>query len=162
MRRVECGQNPDDRAGIEAHMIDDSNKALLTFFIAERRKLERRRDEALEEGKKWFRRIKVAENAGQAELAEAARAKFDEARQAHAEHVHKLEVLAMEREVMLSTTPRTDPEYEAIKRRTLHAMEEFRKMGIEPQFARVEIDAVEAEAEDALARLRGRMEGGQG
>jgi molecular chaperone GrpE (heat shock protein) len=140
---------------------DASLKPLLTFFITQRRKLERERDAALDEGKKWFRRIKVAEQAGQPELAEAARAKFVEARQAHDEVARKLDVLAMERDVMLSTTPRVDAEYEAIRRRTIHAMEEFRKIGIDPQFAGLDVSAVEAEADEALVRLRGRMEGGE-
>ncbi len=132
-----------------------SDRALLAHWIKQEKEAERARDEALEEGSRWFRRARLARDAGDEELAARAREKVSEARQKHDEAIRRLNEAKSERDALRSG--RVHEVGDAELARSSQIKENFRELGIDPTEAEIDDVASEVAAGDALARLRARM-----
>lgn len=142
-------------------MGDPTLRSMLAYWIKQHKDAERERDEALADGKKWFRRAKLAAQKGEAAMADEARRRALEAKERHDKAKLRIEVIEMERDVLKSGQKAPDASFKEAMRRSQHAAEEFKKLGIDPGFAFVEDLGEEVETESALDRLRGRMQADQ-
>lgn len=114
-------------------------KALLAHWIAQHKTTSREREDAKEDLELWFKRAKLALDAGEVELARAAKDKATEARERYRKATAR--VIEIEEELTKVRSEQTIPNEEevaAAKARAQHAASEFQKLGIDPRFAALE------------------------
>ena len=111
-------------------------QAVLAHWLGQKKSTVREREEAKTELDKWFKRAKFALDAGEVELARAAKDRATEAREAYRKATARL--IEIETELEKVRAEKIVPgleEARAARARAEHAAGEFVKIGIEPKFA---------------------------
>lgn len=137
--------------------LDRSLQPLLAYWITQQKEAERARDKALADGKAWFRRAKLALDAGKPEMASEAKGHALDARDRYERARLRLEIIAAERDVLRSTRGTINEAADRARERRQHAMAEFQRLGIDPGFAIDVPDVVASSDDEVLLRLQERM-----
>lgn len=117
--------------------VDRSLRPLLAFWIREIKMQERAIERAREDGEKWFRRAKLALDAGKMDMASYAKEQAVEARDRFEKAKVKLAWAQSEKDLVRLESDRSNPVFEQAQKRAEHTLEEFRRIGIDPEFARL-------------------------
>lgn len=114
-------------------------KAMLAHWLAQQKSAAREREKAKDLLELWFKRAKLALDAGELELARAAKDKATEAREEYRKATARLVEVEQQLEAVRAekTLPNAE-ELEAARARALHTAGEFEKLGIDTRFAALE------------------------
>lgn len=118
--------------------LDESYRPLLAYWIRQQKDAERDLQRHRDDVQRWFKRAKLAADKGEIELAAIARDQFDQSRQAFQKAEARIMVIQHEREMVRQAAQTTTAMFRDASRRTNHALEEFAKLGIDPNFALLE------------------------
>lgn len=139
--------------------IDTSILPLLSYWVKEQKLAERDKEQALEDGKTWLRRARLAMQKGEEELASLASEQAFAARERFRKAEARLFVIEHEKELLKAGARDFSSVYREASRKVEHMKGEFEKLGIHLEFAALEfpVDRDLSERE-VLQRLRTRME----
>jgi hypothetical protein len=137
------------------------DRSLLAHWLKRQKQVMREKEEALEEGKMWFKRAKLAHDKGERELAQKAHERAAEAKRKHDKSLRELESIAMELETLRSSASDSTATDSGAAARAEQITENFERMGIDTDMAALENMAERADADQALSNLRNRL-GGEG
>jgi hypothetical protein len=137
------------------------DRSLLAHWLKRQKQVMREKEEALEEGKTWFKRAKLAHEKGERELAHKAHQRAADAKRKHDKALRELERIAMELETLRSSASDSPVSDSGAAARAEQITQNFERMGIDTDMAALESLAERADADQALSNLRNRL-GGQG
>ena len=136
-------------------MADPGAHAMMVYWVKQQKLLEQKRDKALEDGKVWFKRAKLAMNAGKMDMAAEAKQEAMNARMRYEMAVEMLADVQEEKRALQMDTWKPDT---AGLQRAHHLMDQFKELGIDPEMAQLEDAYKDVGATDALDALRARMQ----
>lgn len=135
------------------------DRSLLAHWLKQQKQEIRKKDEALETGKLWFGRARLAAKEGKQQLAQEAHKRASEAKQAHDKAVRQLESIAMELDTLRGSVTRTEPIDSGAAARAEQIQQNFSAIGIDSGEAELNELANRSGAERALGRLRQSLNG---
>ncbi len=134
-------------------MADRGLHALMVYWVKREKELQKARQKALDDGKTWFRRAKLALQKGRLDLAKEAKQRAEKAQFDFKEAERLLKEVESEK-IKLQYESQAPTGEEVMRSHRLLA--DFKEMGIDPEFEELE-RAFESDKQDALEQLRARM-----
>lgn len=126
---------------------------MMTYWLLREKEAAKKRKQAMDDGKKWFRRARLAAQEGRTELAREAKLRALQAKDAYDNAVRALELIEMEKDVLRRQQAGLEIDRSGLERAE-QIKRNFEAIGIDTTAAELDSLAERTDSDIAFARLR--------